>query len=82
MKSREYVAINEEGYQTNALQMSMGSIAGGQGQLYGWMWAVYNEVRQGGNPHACIYTLACAFICMFACLHFHARSYVHLHACL
>ena len=37
----------------------MGSIAGGQGQLYGWMWAVYNEVRQGGNPHACIYTLAC-----------------------
>ena len=66
MKSREYVAINEEGYQTNALQMSMGSIAGGQGQLYGWMWAVYNEVRQGGNPHACIYTLACEFICMFA----------------
>ena len=63
MKSREYVAINEEGYQTNALQMSMGSIAGGQGQLYGWMWAVYNEVRHGGNPHACIYTFACAFIC-------------------
>ena len=46
----------------------MGSIAGGKGQLYGWMWAVYNEVRQGGNPNACIYTLACAFICTFACM--------------
>ena len=44
----------------------MGSIAGGQGQLYGWMWALY-EVRQGGNPYACIYMLVHSFAGLLVC---------------
>ena len=74
---QKYAAINQEGYQANDLQMCMGSIAGGQGQSYGWMWAV-----MGGNPHACIFTLACACICKFSCMCTRTRAYVHLHACL
>ena len=61
----------------------MGSISGGQGQLYVWLWAVYNEVRRGGNPHTCIYTLAGLLVsaarllvCAFARLL--VRAYVHL----
>ena len=37
---RNYAATNNEGYQTNDLQMCVGSIARGQGQSYGWMWAI------------------------------------------
>ena len=41
--------------------MCMASIAGGQEQLCGWMGAVTRLARVG-NAHACICTLACAYI--------------------
>ena len=64
------MAINEDGYQTNAFQMSMGSIAGGQGQLYGWMWAVTRLSK--------VVILMNAFTCSLE--HVFARLLVHAFA--
>ena len=63
------MAINEEGYQINALQMSMGSIAGGQGQLYGWMWAVTLLGRAVILLHAFTRSLLHAFARLIVCAH-------------
>ena len=50
--------------------MSIGSIAGGQGQLYGWMWAVTRLGRAVILMHAftCLFvhTFACLLVCAFA----------------
>ena len=68
------MAIYEEEYQTNALPMSMGSIAGGQGQLYGWMWAVTLLGRAVILLHAFTSLLVHAFARLLVCAHAFAHS--------
>ena len=64
---RKYAATNDEGYQTNDLQMCMGSIAGGQGQSYGWMWVVTRLGRAVIFMRAFTRTLVHAFARLLVC---------------